>query len=386
MKNSVDIFPPDTPITPVSVLQQRLDNLIDRFGILGIDSFLILSEEARRYFSGFCGQDGGISEPAAALLINKSTRILATDPRYTIQAAEEALLYSVVESSRGWIHAVCDALRDMGSRRIGFEAKRMPVFAMEKIKEKLSSTGFKATFIPADSLIEQVRMIKDKHEINLIREALSIAENAFTSMLTRLNEGITEKEAAWELEKEMREKGADGLAFPVIAAFGINTALPHAIPARSSLRKGIPVLFDWGARYSGYCSDTTRTFFYGNKDSMFEKVFTAVYEAHMMAVEAIRPGVTNKKIDRIARDHLKTKGLEKLFSHGLGHGVGLAVHETPSISQAADVIQIEENMVFTVEPGVYIPEWGGVRLENMVLVKNDSAEILNKLPLTVKEF
>jgi len=200
--------------------------------------------------------------------------------------------------------------------------------------------------------------------------------------LRELRPGQTERQAAWRMEQNMRNAGADGLSFPVIAAFGKNSALPHAIPGDTPLEPGIPLLFDWGARLNGYCSDMTRTVCMGKPDTQFEKIFTIVYDAQQKAMDAIRPGATSKSIDGLARDHIKAKGYGDFFGHSLGHGVGLAIHEAPSISPLAEKdIILEENMVFTVEPGIYLPDWGGVRLENMVVVRNDGAQVLNHLEI-----
>jgi Xaa-Pro aminopeptidase len=170
------------------------------------------------------------------------------------------------------------------------------------------------------------------------------------------------------------------VSFPVIAAFSANAALPHAIPSERLMENSQPLLFDWGAVLNGYCSDISRTIVLGRADDTFKKVFTAVYDAQQKAVEAIRPGAWTKDIDAAARNHLHEKGLDQYFGHGLGHGVGLAIHEAPSLSPVAERnIELKENMVFTIEPGVYLPDWGGVRLENMVVVRASGAEVLNSL-------
>jgi Xaa-Pro aminopeptidase len=220
-------------------------------------------------------------------------------------------------------------------------------------------------------------MAKTQPEVAAIRKALRLAESVFSRVAADLRPGMTEKEAAWSLEKALREAGADGLSFPVIAASGPNSALPHAIPGDRPLQPGEPILFDWGVRLEGYCSDISRTLFMGKPDDTFRKVFQTVREAQEMAIAAIKAGADAKAVDNIARRHIEKMGFKDRFGHGLGHGVGLAIHEQPRLSPLSDKI-LEAGMVCTVEPGIYLPGWGGVRLENMIVVTSDGAEVLNE--------
>lgn len=176
----------------------------------------------------------------------------------------------------------------------------------------------------------------------------------------------------------MRELGADGLSFPVIIASGPNSALPHAIPGDRKIKKNEPVLFDWGAKYNGYCSDTSRTLVIGQPDETFTKLYSILYEAQKRAIDNIRPGVSSREIDAIARSYIKDSGYDKKFGHGLGHGVGIEIHEPPRLSPLKDV-SLESGMIVTVEPGIYLQDWGGIRLENMVLVTDNGSEVLNSL-------
>jgi Xaa-Pro aminopeptidase len=221
-------------------------------------------------------------------------------------------------------------------------------------------------------------MIKESAEIDEIKKALSIAESVFKDFSESVTYGMKEKEAAWAMEKGMREAGADALSFPTIVASGSNSALPHAIPGNRIFKEGEPILFDWGARLNGYCSDISRTLVIGKVDDTFKKVYKTVLEAQRKATSAIRPGISSKAVDKIARNHIDESEFKDKFGHGLGHGTGLSVHEHPRLSPLKD-IKLEAGMVFTVEPGIYIPDWGGVRLENMVVVREDGAEILNDL-------
>jgi Xaa-Pro aminopeptidase len=183
----------------------------------------------------------------------------------------------------------------------------------------------------------------------------------------------------------MREAGAEGISFPVITAAGPNAALPHAVPGDHQIAEGEPILFDWGARLEGYCSDISRTVVLGKADDTFRKVFSAVFEAQQKAIESIRPGMTGKQVDLVAREHIEQAGFGGKFGHGLGHGTGLAVHEAPRLSPIREDV-LEAGMVFTVEPGIYLPEWGGVRLENMVVLREDGPEVLNTLPVDMGDW
>jgi Xaa-Pro aminopeptidase len=189
---------------------------------------------------------------------------------------------------------------------------------------------------------------------------------------------MTEMEAAWLMEKGMRENGAEGLSFPVIVAAGPNSALPHAVPGHRRLKPGEPILFDWGTRLGGYCSDISRTIIIGKPDPIFTNVYRTVQDAQRKAIRALKPGLSTKAADAVARWHIENKGFKGRFGHGLGHGVGLAIHEQPRLSPLSDH-KIKTGMVFTVEPGIYIPKWGGVRIEDMVVVGRKGAQVLNRL-------
>jgi Xaa-Pro aminopeptidase len=361
-------------------IKNRVSKLRQGFAKYGIDGLLVLAEENRRYLSGFTGQDTGVDESAGALLISKDKLVLATDFRYEIQARQEADGYEVVCYKKGLPNELTDILAKTGIKRLGFEKRRMTVDQHEAIVRQLVDNKSSVELVAVSGPGENLRICKHENEIKAIQDSLHLAEAAFIKFLDNIESGITESRAAWEIEKNMRQAGAQSVSFPVISAFSINAALPHAIPSDRAIKPGQPLLFDWGAKLNGYCSDISRTIILGSPDDMFTKVFTAVYDAQQKAIEAVRPGVWTKDVDAAARNHLKEKGLDQYFGHGLGHGVGLAIHEAPSLGPSDERnSQLEENMVFTVEPGVYIPQWGGVRLENMVVVRKNGAEVLNSL-------
>ena len=347
-----------------------------------IDTFLVLVEENRRYLSGYTGEDTQFDESAGVLVITRDELILATDSRFELQAQEEAPLYDIVCYKKGLVKELPAVLKQLKTKRLGIEGLRMSYNQYVKIVQELESQKLNIKIIDTVHLVEDLRVIKDNDEIKAIRKAVEVAECDFQAFLQQLKKGVTETDAAWELEKKMRTAGAQALSFPVISAFGKNSALPHAIPGKRTLNANEPVLFDWGAKLNGYCSDMTRSVTMGKPDKQFNKIFTIVYDAQQKAIEAIRPGASSKSIDDIARNHISKKGFKDFFGHGLGHGVGLAVHEPPSISPLKEKdIQIKENMVFTVEPGIYLPDWGGIRLENMILVTKNGVEILNQLAM-----
>ena len=363
-------------------VSQRISQLRRQISKQQIDTFLVLIEENRRYLSGYTGEDTQFDESAGVLIITQEELILATDSRFELQAAEEAPLYNVVCYKKGLVKELPAILKQLKTKRLGIEGLRMSFNQYVKICRELELQNLTVEIIDTVHLVENLRLIKDNDEISAIKNAIEVAECDFQTFLQQLKKGVTETDAAWELEKKMRAAGAQALSFPVISAFGKNSALPHAIPGNRILIANEPVLFDWGAKVNGYCSDMTRTVTMGTPDEQFNKIFAIVYDAQQKAIESIRPGVSSKSIDDIARNHIAEKGFKDFFGHGLGHGVGLAVHEPPSISPLVEKnIPIKENMVFTVEPGIYLPDWGGVRLENMVLVTHNGVEVLNRLEM-----
>ncbi len=358
--------------------RDRLDRLKSQLAAQKFDTLIVLIEENRRYLSGYTGEDTQFDETAGALLITASHQILATDTRFDLQAKNEAPEYEIVCYKKGLGKELPVLLKRLQSKRVGFESMRLSVADHAKFKQELDRAGVTVEMMPVKDLVEDFRTVKTEDEINIIRNALSLAETAFMGIIDIVKPGITEKELAWALEKKLREAGADALSFPSIIASGPNGALPHAIPQDRPVRVNEPLLFDWGCRLNGYCSDISRTVFIGKPDKTFNTVYRVVSEAKQMAIEAIREGVGSKSIDQIARDHIEQSGFKGKFGHGLGHGVGLAVHEAPRLSPLRDTI-LKAGMVVTVEPGIYLPDWGGVRLEDLVVVREDGAEVLNTM-------
>ncbi len=342
-----------------------------------LDALLVLIAENRRYLSGFTGEDTGFDESAGGLLVTFEKLILATDSRFELQAQDEAPDYEVVIYREGLAKELPTLLQGSAIRRLGFEGNRVSCEQYGKMKNTLNTTVPGVELVETENLVEYLRVIKTRFEIEAIRKALYLAEQGFEEMAASLSPGMTEKQAAWNLEKILKEAGAEALSFPTIVAGGPNSAMPHAVPGNRPLMAGEPILFDWGVRLNGYCSDITRTFVIGKPDETFTKVFQTVREAQEMAIAAIKPGVEARSVDAVARSHIEKTGFQGRFGHGLGHGVGLAIHEGPRVSPLSDAV-LKPGMVCTVEPGIYLPDWGGVRLENMIVVTDNGAEVLNK--------
>ncbi len=361
-----------------NIIENRLEKVRKILSEKNLDTFLVLVGENRRYLSGFTGEDHHFDESAGALFITDSRLILATDSRFELQAKNEALLYEICCYKKGLAKALPDILNTLQTKRLGFESVRMSYFQYQEIDKQLKSDRLQIELIPTDNIVENLRVIKAEPEIEETKKALSIAESVFKGFASTITPGMTEKEAAWAMEKGMREAGADALSFPTIVASGPNSALPHAIPQDRKFKKGEPILFDWGVRLNGYCSDTSRTLVIGQPDDTFVKVCKTVIDAQAKAIDAIKPGMSGKAVDEVARNHIDKMGFKDKFSHGLGHGTGLAVHENPRLSPLSDKI-LEPGMIVTVEPAIYIPGWGGIRIENQVVIREDGAEVLNSL-------
>ncbi len=359
-------------------IKERLRRVRELISDNGIDALLVLIEENRRYLSGFTGEDHGFDESAGALLITAEAQVLATDSRFEQQAIDEAPGYEVVIYRKGLSKELVSLTQRLCIHKMGFESARVSVHQHNLIRKEIDGGGNAVTLVPLESCVEKLRQTKSADEIDRTRKALTIAEEVFRQVVKQLRPGMTEKQVAWEMEKKMRQAGADTLSFPSIIAAGPNSALPHAIPTGREIKAGEPILFDWGARLNGYCSDTSRTVFIGTPDDTFLKVYHTTLEAQKKAIAAIKSGANTKTVDALARDFIHQSGFEGKFGHGLGHGTGLAVHEEPRLSPLRETI-LERGMIVTVEPGIYLPGWGGVRIENQVVVEDDGPNELNSL-------
>ncbi len=362
-------------------VRNRLRKLRGKLQDQELDTLLVLQEENRYYLSGFTGHDGQCDESAGALFITAERQLLATDSRYETQAQMEASGFELYCYKEGLAQALPEILRALHSEQVGFESARLSCLQLQRFDNELKRQGRSVSLVATQDLVDGLRTIKDAQEIDAIQESLALSESVFENILQDLAPGLTEKDLAWTIEMGLRESGAEALAFPPIVASGPNAALPHAIPTDRPMGPDEPIVFDWGARLRGYCSDISRTIVLGKPDSTFKTVYQVVRNAQSMATEAIKAGISSQEVDKVARDYIAAHGFGDRFSHGLGHGVGLATHEKPRLSPLRPMT-LEVGMVTTVEPGIYIPGWGGVRLENMVVVHEDGALVLNKQPLT----
>ncbi|ACL02214.1 peptidase M24 [Desulfatibacillum aliphaticivorans] len=360
-------------------MEKRIETLRKLLAGQPFDTFMVMVEENRRYLSGFTGEDSQFDESSGCLFVNQDKVLLATDSRYTTQAENECPHCQVYTYEKGLAKAMPEILGMFETKKLGFEQVRLSYLIYQKIVESLDDAQFQATMVPSSDFVEQIRVIKDQSEIDAMQKALAISEQALVGLMPKIEPGMTEKALAWELEKAMRSAGGDSLAFPSIVASGPNSALPHHGVSDREVREGEFLLFDWGCKKDGYCSDISRTTVLGApKDDEMKKIFQTVLEAQTMATQAVRPGINSRDVDNIARKHIEEAGYGGKFGHGLGHGVGLAVHEAPRVSPLASV-ELQPGMVFTVEPGIYIPHWGGVRLENMAAVTEDGVQVLNSI-------
>ncbi len=341
-----------------------------------LDALMVSVQENRFYLSGFTGEDTQFDESAGVLIISDRQLVIATDSRYELQARAEATGFDVVCYKKGLEKELPEIAGTMGIRRLGFESVRLSQNNHASYTGALGKLNPKVALVPTENMVETLRQIKSEDEIRRTITALRLAEKAFSETIDAIRPGMTEKQVAWALEKAMREAGAQELSFPVIVASGANSALPHAVPTDRKLAHGEPILIDWGARVDGYCSDTTRTVVMGQPDDRFKKVYDTVVTARDMAIAAVKAGAGGTRVDKVARDHIHRNGFAGKFGHGLGHGTGLAVHENPRLSPIKDD-RLEAGMIVTVEPGIYLPGWGGIRMENQVVVRQTGAQVLN---------
>jgi Xaa-Pro aminopeptidase len=266
-------------------------------------------------------------------------------------------------------------------KRVGFEANRATfgqIHALDKaIKDKTGKETVE--LVPVEDLLVNIRKVKDDHEIGLIRKSAAIAEEAFNAIRDEIKVGQSENYLAGLLIMELRSRGASDSSFPVIVAAGANSSLPHYRPGDVLVKDAQPLLFDWGAIYDGYCSDITRTLMIGAVSAKMKQIYKIVLEAQEAAIEFIRPGVTTQQADRVARDVIDDAGFKDFFGHGLGHGIGREIHELPTMRRTGGDEELRPGMVVTVEPGIYLPGEGGVRIEDDVLVTHSGCEVLTTL-------
>jgi len=347
----------------------RLERMRQKMHEEKIDAYVVIRPENGRYLSGFSGGE-------ATLYITLEKAFLLTDFRYIEQATAQAPEFEIIKTGQDHFESL--AKIGQQAQRVGFEGDFVTYLNFEQLKK-----GFpQAELLSLPNLVSYLRSVKDQAEIDTIRQAVKIADDAFSSVLKSIDIGQTEEKIGLDLEYSMRLAGASGGSFDFIVASGVRSALPHGTASSKKTQSGEFLTMDFGAIYQGYCSDITRTVFLGEPEDKHREVYDIVLAAQRAGIAAVKPGRTGKEVDAVARKIITDAGYGEYFGHGLGHSVGLAIHEGPNLNMREDRV-LEPGMVITVEPGIYIPDWGGVRIEDIVLVTEDGCEVLTQAP---KEF
>lgn len=349
---------------PNSEFEERRKAVSGGLGTRKLDALLVSFGPNLRYLSGFTGSNGN-------LLLTADRAILFTDPRYTIQASQESTC-EVRIAKGALLLDVLEALKRLGLQRVGYEPVHMTCDYFELLSAKLP---MKASLTSAAGWIEELRMVKSADELNRIRRSVVTNSKAFEQTVTRVKPGMKEQDLAAELEYRMRRLGAEKPSFETIVAGGVRSALPHAQPTAAKLESGQLVVVDMGALQDGYCSDMTRMLFLGTPGAKVKAAYKAVLEAQLAAIDTVRPGVTATRVDAAARNTLKRHGLDKAFVHSTGHGLGLEIHEPPRIGKK-DKTRLRAGMAITIEPGIYIQGFGGIRIEDTVIVTDTGCEVV----------
>ncbi|WP_404337581.1 M24 family metallopeptidase [Planococcus rifietoensis] len=328
-----------------------------------LDSLLVTNPYNLRFITGFTGTAG-------LALITPNDAWFITDFRYTEQAGEQVKEFKVVQAQKGLIDEVARIAKEAAVEQLAFEQDYMTFATYSQYQEKLS-----ATLEPVSGLIEKLRMVKSPEELEVLKAAAKIADDAFEHICSYIKAGMTELEVSNELEFFMRSQGATSSSFDIIVASGLRSALPHGVASDKKIEQGDLITLDFGALYNGYVSDITRTVAVGEPSDKLKEIYQVVLDSQELALEKIKPGMTGIEADAIARDYIKSKGYGEAFGHSTGHGIGLEVHEGPGLSFRSETV-LEPGMAVTVEPGIYLPGIGGVRIEDDILITETGNERL----------
>ncbi len=337
-----------------------------------LDGLLVSDPHNRRYLSGFTGSAG-------MLAITGTEARLATDFRYWEQAEGQAAGFELLRAPREpaeWFRLL---VAPFGGRRLGFEAEHVSVAQLGRWREYLDDVpaGGRPELVPVSGMVEGLRALKEPGELAALQRAINLGDAAFTAVAARLQPGWTEQQVAWEIERHIREHGGDGLSFSTIVAAGPRGAMAHARPGETPLREGEGVVIDMGALAGGYCSDMTRTVFLGAPDAKFKEIYDIVLTAQLAAEQIIESGMPEDTAHEVAHRVIREAGYGEAFGHGLGHGIGLQVHEAPWLRPTSSA-PLQDGMVFSIEPGIYLPGWGGVRIEDLVVLENGRCRVLTR--------
>jgi Xaa-Pro aminopeptidase len=335
-----------------------------------LDAILVSQADNRRYLSGFAGSAG-------TLIITAERAILATDFRYYEQMGREAPDFELAKIKTRFPDLLPGLVADLGVHRLGFESQSVTVDELRS----WAKAADEVEWVPLKDTVETIRLVKDEAEIDALRRSVALTDAAFAHLMDRIVPGMTELEAAWEIESYMRTHGASKVAFPGIVAAGPNGALPHAQPGDNVIEPGAPIVIDIGCVVDGYCSDMTRTICLGQPSAKYLEVWDIVLKAQEAAEAKIKAGTTSVEADAFAREVIAAAGYGDYFGHGLGHGVGLAVHEGPRASALGEDTYAP-GMSLTIEPGIYLPGEFGVRIEDLVIIREEGVEILTGTPKT----
>lgn len=349
------------------MLNNRISSARRYLAKFGVETIVFLGLTNIRYLTGFTGSDG-------VLVLGKEDEWFLTDSRYITQAAAEVAGARIIEY-RTKTDGIANLLVAESVGKAGFDAEHTSVSFLKSLAEALPNIAL----LPIGSELDDLRLIKGADELLLLARSAEISSESLLGILDSIRPGITEREVALALEFAMKRAGADEKSFDFIVASGPRGALPHGKASDKTIQSGELVTLDFGSIYKGYHSDETVTVAVGVADNRQKEIYTIVKDAHDRALEAVAPGVSLKELDGKARRYIEEKGYGAYFGHGLGHGVGLEVHEKPTVSFRSEQI-VEEGMVFTIEPGIYIPDWGGVRIEDTVVVTGGGCRLLTQVP------
>ncbi|WP_019242528.1 MULTISPECIES: M24 family metallopeptidase [Bacillus] len=343
---------------------QKLRESLDKLQVEGI---LITNPYNRRYITGFTGTAG-------VALISQSKALFITDFRYTEQAAAQCPDFEIIKHTQAIHEEVAYQAKLLGISKLAFEQDVLTYATYTNYKN-----AFSGDFVPVSNVVEKLRLIKTNPEIKILKEAAKIADAAFEHIIGFIRPGISELDVSNELEFFMRKQGATSSSFDIIVASGHRSALPHGVASDKIIEKGDFVTLDYGAYYNGYVSDITRTVAVGNPSDELKNIYNIVLEAQLRGMAGIKPGMTGKEADALTRDYIEENGFGPNFGHSTGHGIGLEVHEGPALSYKSDIV-LEPGMAVTVEPGIYVPGLGGVRIEDDTIITNEGNEALTHSP------
>lgn len=357
-------------------MSARLERFRAKLADQRLDGFLVTDPSNRFYLSGYSAHDHAPNESAGVLLVGQTEAVLLTSPNNTDWAAAEAPDFKVAPWKRPWTTTVAERIQGLGWKRVGFEDDALTFSVHRDLSNALSGI---AELVPTHGAVDHLRRVKDDAELAVLARALAITDRVFAAVAAALRPGMTERAVADMIEEGFRTEGADGSAFPPSVASGPHAARPHHRPTERPIQEGEPVTIDLGAHVAGYNGDLTRTIWLGEPDDLLRGVYNVVFEAQAAALAGLQPCLTGKDGDALARRVIEAAGYREQFVHGLGHGLGIRVHEGPSLgATSSDVLQAGE--VMTVEPGIYIPGWGGVRLEDVVVITAQGCRNLTTAP------